>query len=189
MKKAMRVPAAGYLFAIFVAVTLAGPSSRAETQGAVQGNGQDRELQQLKGHTAKASSKKDRLAGVWNATVVLTDCSSGSPIGDPFDAMALFERDGSFHDTNANNPTVMLRSDAFGYWKHVRGNKYRFAFRVFNFDSAGMYLGYQIVRHDVILSKDGKSYTSKGGAEFYNPDGSERPPVQGCSESTATRFK
>ena len=189
MKKAMRVPAAGYLFAIFVAVTLAGPSSRAETQGAVQGNGQDRELQQLKGHTAKASSKKDRLAGVWNATVVLTDCSSGSPIGDPFDAMALFGRDGSFHDTNANNPTVMLRSDAFGYWKHVRGNKYRFAFRVFNFDSAGIYLGYQVVRHDVILSKDGKSYTSKGGAEFYNPDGSERPPVQGCSESTATRFK
>jgi hypothetical protein len=39
------------------------------------------------------------------------------------------------------------------------------------------------------LAKNGNSYRSKGTSEFFNPDGSVRPPVLGCSESTATRFR
>ena len=132
---------------------------------------------------------RDRIQGVWNVSVVRTDCGSGNVVAPLFDAMAVFAADGIFHDTNANNPTLMVRSDAFGQWEHVRGNKYRFAFRVFNFDVAGMYLGYQVVRHDVVLAKNGESYTSGGTAEFFNPDGTPRQPVLICSGSTATRFK
>jgi hypothetical protein len=103
--------------------------------------------------------------------------------------MAMFNANGTFHDTNSNSPTLQVRSDAFGYWKHVRGEKYRFAFKAFHFDLAGMYIGYNIVRHDVVLAGNGKSYTSKGTVEFFAPDGTTRPPVLGCSEATATRFE
>lgn len=75
-----------------------------------------------------------------------------------------------------------------GSWRY-RTPGYKFGFKVFNFDVAGMYLGYQIVRHDLVLARSGKSYKSKGTSEFFNPDGTTRPPVLGCSETTATRFK
>lgn len=171
MKQARRVLAASTLSSMLIAMALAALPAHADTQG------------------KSANSPSQRISGVWDAKVVITDCSSGNPIGLPFDALGVFERDGTFHDTNANNPTLMMRSDTFGYWKHVKGNKYRFAFKLFNFDVAGTYLGYQIVRHDVVLAGNGKSYRSEGGAEFHNPDGTPRPPVRGCSKSTATRFR
>lgn len=163
-------------------MTLTGLPAHSEAQTNSQ-------LQEAQGAAAKSWWHKDPIEGVWDAKVVITDCSSGNPLGLPFDAMGIFGGDGSFHDTNANNPTLFVRSDAFGYWKHIRGNKYWFAFKIRNFDVAGTYLGYQVVRHDVVLAKNGKSYRSKGGAEFFNPDGTPRPPVAGCSESRATRFK
>lgn len=171
---------------IVFAIILAGTLAPLPAQGAAQGSS---ELQQAKAGWETARQFRDRIQGVWNVSVVRTDCGSGNVVAPLFDAMAVFGADGIFHDTNANNPTLMVRSDAFGHWKHVRGNKYRFAFRVFNFDVAGMYLGYQVVRHDVVLAKNGKTYTSSGTAEFFNPDGTQRQPVLICSGSTATRFK
>lgn len=177
MKRVMQSRAGTSAFAVLVAMAMALTGLPAHADG------------QANGAAAKSGGQKARIGGVWDAKVWVTDCSSGNPVLPPFDALGVFEADGSFHDTNSNNPTLMVRSDAFGYWKHVRGNKFRFAFKLFNFDVAGNYLGYQVVRHDLVLAKDGKSYTSKGGAEFYNPDGTPRVPVTVCSETTATRFK
>jgi len=182
MNRVMQVLAGSSALAILMVVTLGVLPANSAVQESSQ-------LQHVKGGSEKSWWFKDPIEGVWNARVVITNCDSGDPIGLPFDAMGIFGAHGAFHDTNSNNPTLMVRSDAFGYWKHVRGNKYRFAFKVFNFDVAGMYLGYQIVRHDVVLAKNGKSYKSEGTSEFFNPDGSVRPPVLGCSESTATRFR
>ena len=132
----------------------------------------------------------DRLAGLWLVNVTLRNCVTGEPLPFPgaiFDAMALFEQDGTFHDTNANSPLV--RSAALGTWKHLQGRNYEFAFRNFRFDSTGtLPIGSQIVRHTVTLSRDGKSYASEGTAEFYDVSGIRMLP-DGCSTSTATRFK
>lgn len=176
------VLAASSVLVILLAATMPLPANGAAQEGS--------QLQGVSGGAAKPWWFNDPIAGVWNARVVFTNCASGDPVGaPPFDAMAVFGGDGSFHDTNSNSPTLQVRSDAFGYWKHVKGRKYKFAFKAFHFDLSGMYIGYNIVRHDVVLAKNGKSYTSKGTAEFYNPDGSPRPPGTGCSESTAKRFK
>jgi hypothetical protein len=182
MKKSMQVLAGSSAFAMLMAMVLAGLSAHGEAQANAQ-------VQHAQGNPAKFSWQKDPIEGVWNARVYITDCSSGNPIAPAFDSMGMFGSGGTFHDTNTNNPTLRVRSDTFGYWKHVRGNKYRFAFKLFHFDVAGTYIGYDVVRHDVVLAGNGKSYTSEGGAEFFNPDGTPRPPVRGCSESTATRFK
>ncbi|HEX6260738.1 MAG TPA: hypothetical protein VFZ51_08785 [Woeseiaceae bacterium] len=186
MNRARQILAGSLAFAISLAILISMALAVPPAIGETQESGQ---LQQVGGGSEKSWWFKDPLEGIWNARVVITNCDSGDPTGLAFDAMGIFGGDGSFHDTNSNNPTLMVRSDAFGYWKHVRGNKYRFAFKVFNFDVAGMYLGYQVVRHDLVLARNGKSYKSKGTSEFFNPDGTERPPVRVCSETTATRFK
>jgi hypothetical protein len=179
----MQTLAGSSVFAILMAVMLTVPPANGAEQESVQ-------LQHSEAGWDKSWWSRDPIEGVWNVRVVITDCASGNPLGlPPFDAMAMFGANGTFHDTNSNSPTLQVRSDAFGYWKHVRGNKYRFAFKAFHFDLAGMYIGYNIVRHDVVLAGNRKSYTSEGTVEFFNPDGTTRPPVRGCSEATATRFK
>lgn len=137
---------------------------------------------------ARAQSDEG-IAGLWNVRVTLTNCATGEPLpfpGATFDALALFERDGTMHDTNANSPLV--RSSSFGIWRHVVDRTYRFAFKVFGFDSAGATpTGSTIVRHRVVLSKNGNAYSSNGTAEFYDVSGNRMLP-DGCSRSTATRF-
>lgn len=173
--------AAVSVFAILAVLTLAGAPARGDGQASSELRPAQADATELRWPTG------DSIEGVWSARVDITDCGSGNPLGLSFDAMSLFGGDGSFHDTNAN--TLTPRSNAFGYWQRVKGNNYRFAFRVFHFDLAGTYLGYQVVRHDAVLARDGRSYRSEGTAEFFNPDGTPRPPVRGCSKTTATRFE
>lgn len=125
-----------------------------------------------------------RIEGLWNVEVTIYVCGTDVEI-TRFEAMGLFAADGTFHDTNANDPK--LRSAGFGTWKHLGGRSYRFAFRLFRFDSMGMTIGSQIVRHRVELSRRGSSYRSFGTAEYYDTAGNlERI---GCSRSTAVRFR
>ncbi len=130
------------------------------------------------------------LAGLWNVRVTLTDCATGDPLpfpGATFDALGLFERDGTMHDTNANSP--LTRSSSFGTWRRLSDRTFKFAFKLFRFDATGgIPIGSQIVRHRVVLSKNGKSYSSEGTAELYDVNGTRQAP-DGCSTSTATRFR
>ena len=101
-----------------------------------------------------------------------------------FDAMNVYAADGTFLDTNSGNPVT--QSAHFGYWRHIRGNKYEFAQRFFVFDAAGVTTGSRIVRHQVVLDRTGLSFTSGGYAETFNTDGVLL--ATGCSTSTAVRF-
>lgn len=135
------------------------------------------------GGIASLGSGSRRIEGLWNVQVTARVCATGAPIVS-FPAMGLFARGGAMHDTNATNPAI--RSSGFGTWNHVRGNRYRFAFKFFDFDAAGNSTGYRIVRHNVILGSDGEEYESAGTAEFYDANGNLIRT--GCSSSTATRF-
>ena len=129
-----------------------------------------------------------RIKGVWNVRVNITNCGPdnipGPVIFTSFEAMNVFAADGTFLDTNSQNPTA--QSAHFGYWRHVRGNKYEFAEKFFLFDAAGQSTGWRIVRHEIVLSRDGDSFTSGGTAETFNTDG--LLVATGCSTSTALRF-
>ena len=132
--------------------------------------------------------QKHRIAGVWNVRVNITNCEPGNVPGSivfaSFDAMGLFTADGAFFDANAQNPAT--QSTHLGYWRHVRGNKYEFAQKLFLFDLTGASIGWRIVRHDVVLSRNGFGYTSKGAAETYDTQGLLLST--GCSTSSAIRF-
>jgi hypothetical protein len=126
----------------------------------------------------------DRLEGAWNARVEILACATGHVITS-FNAMGLFARGGTFHDTNAMDPK--LRSAAFGTWRRLGRGSYSLAFKVFTFDAAGTNLGWTIVRHAVVLDDAGNNYVSEGTAEFYDSSGNLF--MGGCSRSTATRFE
>lgn len=125
----------------------------------------------------------NRIEGTWNVRVRITVCATGATITS-LDAMGIFGGKGAFHDTNATNPA--LRSPGFGYWERVSGDQYYFAFRYFRFDPAGNNIGSAIVRHNVVLSPLGNTYTSSGTSEFYDAAGNLINT--GCSTSTASRF-
>lgn len=137
-----------------------------------------------------SASGQHRIEGVWDAQVTLRNCLTGDPLpfpGATFDALALYEHDGSFLDTNEDSP--LTRSPAFGTWEHVGGRVYKFAFKHFRFDTTGtLPTGSVIVRHRVVLAPNGNRYSSKGTAEFYDVSGIRVLP-DGCSTSTAQRFK
>jgi hypothetical protein len=139
---------------------------------------------------ADGSGSADPIEGVWLVKVTLTNCATGEALpfpGAKFDAMGMFAEGGTFHDTNMN--PSLARSSSFGTWQHIRDGVYRFAFRFFNLDSTGtLPTGSTVVRHRVVLSADGKSYRSRGTAEFYDVSGTRMVP-DGCSKSTATRFR
>jgi hypothetical protein len=130
------------------------------------------------------------LAGLWNVRVTLTNCATGEPLpfpGATFDALALFERDGTMHDTNVTSPPA--RSSGFGVWRQVSDRAYRFAFKFFQFDATGATpTGSTVVRHRLRLAENGGRYSSRGTAEFYDVSGIRQLP-DGCSTSTATRFR
>jgi hypothetical protein len=131
----------------------------------------------------------DRIEGVWLAKVWLTNCATGETLPFPaatFDAMGVFASNGVFHNTDENNPAT--KSSNFGHWERTGRYTYRFSFRLFRFDTTGLLIGSQIVRHKVVLARDGQSYTSSGGAEFYDVNGIRMLP-DGCSRTTATRFR
>jgi hypothetical protein len=135
------------------------------------------------GKTKALPFQADPIEGLWAAHVNITDCNTGA-VGFSFDAMGLFAANGTFHDTNATNPT--LRSASFGTWQHLGGNAYTFMFRFFRFDLQGLYQGSNVVRHTVELAADGQSYFSEGTAEIYNALGGLI--ATGCSNSEAIRF-
>ena len=133
-------------------------------------------------------SSAKRITGVWNARVNITNCLPGNVPGPivfaSFDAMNVYAADGTFLDTNSGNPAT--QSEHFGYWRHIRSNKYEFAQRFFLFDAAGVATGYRIVRHQIVLDRTALSFTSGGYAETFNMDGTVL--ATGCSTSTAVRF-
>lgn len=132
---------------------------------------------------------QERIEGVWLAKVTLTNCATGEALpfpGAKFDAMAVFASNGTLHNTDQQNPAT--KSETFGTWERTGRHTYRFAMRVFRFDATGLFTGSQIVRHNIVLSRDGLSYTSSGNAEFYDVSGNRMLP-DGCSKATATRFK
>jgi hypothetical protein len=129
----------------------------------------------------------NRIVGVWSVRVDITNCideKPGSVVFASFDATNIFAADGTFLDANSQSPVT--QSAHLGYWRHVRGAKYEFAVKFFQFDASGANTGWRVVRHDVVLSRSGVSFASGGTAETFDPEGNVI--ATGCSISTGIRF-
>ncbi len=128
----------------------------------------------------------DPIVGTWNVVVDIYNCTTGNPIGSGSQqALALFNADGTRHETGASNPA--LRTPGYGNWHRVKKNEYEFAFKFYRFDGTGAFIGSTSVRHDLFLSADGTSYFSDGVAEFFTA--ANNPMFVACASATATRYE
>lgn len=131
------------------------------------------------------SSGGGRLEGTWNVRVTVRDCQSGNEI-QSFDSLTTFMPGGTQIDSTTRFPQS-LKTPGHGYWNHTKGRSYRFGFKNFNFDAAGNYNGYVIVRQEATMNSRGTAYESEGVLGLYAPNGTLI--LTGCSTTTATRFE
>ena len=133
---------------------------------------------------AQKVSGGGRLAGTWDAAVTITNCATGSPIVS-FLSTANFNQGGTFSGiTSGTSPS--LRTSERGVWEHVTGNNYRFRFKAYLFNAAGVAIGYQVITHDVELDDDNLNYTSAGTTRVFDLTGTQIG--SGCSTAVGTRM-
>ena len=125
-----------------------------------------------------------RLVGTWDAQVTLRDCATGNPIRT-FASIASFNQGGTTIGSTSGMPQSS-RTPEHGVWSHVKGNRYMFKFKSFNFDSAGAAISYAIVTHGIELDETANNYLSSGTAQFFLMNGTQ--VGQGCSDAIGTRF-
>lgn len=132
--------------------------------------------------TAQTESVGNRkLVGVWDTLVTIRNCSDGSALAT-FPALGRFESGGTMTNQDVGN----IRTPVPGVWAFVGPDRYKFAFKAFQYGSDGAYNGYLIVRHDVSMAFHGNEYTSEGTVTIYSPTGAELG--SGCSTTVATRM-
>jgi hypothetical protein len=137
------------------------------------------------GQTDSKSTGGGRLEGTWNARVTIRNCQTGAEIRS-FDSIGSFMSGGIMIDSTSGVPQA-LKTPGHGVWSHTRGNTYQFSFKNFNFDSAGNYTGYTIIRHEATLNSRATAYESAGTAEIYAPNGALMLTL--CSTTTSSRFE
>lgn len=99
------------------------------------------------------------IVGAWSVTVEFGGASE--------EAVQSFNSDGvnSIYTTGA-------KTTAFGAWKPTGNlNEFTYMFHEIVFGPGGRYGGYIMVTQTGALSDDGKVYKSRGGGQFYTPEG------------------
>lgn len=125
------------------------------------------------------------LEGVWNHTNTRRNCATGEAI-QTFAVMHTYMRGGTMSDWGAGTPPS-LRSNGQGIWNYQSSRNYTTAFQFFRFNPDGTYAGKQVVREQIQLSSDGKSYTATATAQVFDAGGNVI--ANNCSTGTATRFE
>ena len=125
-----------------------------------------------------------RLTGTWDASVNITNCTTGATIAS-FKSIAAFNQGGTYVGiTGGTSPAE--RSPEIGVWKHIGENRYQFRFKTFHAPGGGAPTFYDIVTHEVVLDSDNSSYTSAGTATRYNMAGAQI--FSGCSTAVGSRM-
>lgn len=145
---------------------------------------QDKPDTSLEESLGRNNGRNSKLAGTWDATVTVRNCATGNAIVS-FLSTANFNKGGTFSGiTSGSSPTA--RTSERGIWEHLHGNFYRFRFKAYLYDPAGVAVAYQVVTQDVSLARNNRNYTSEGISEVFDMNGA--PLSSGCSTSVGTRM-
>jgi hypothetical protein len=125
-----------------------------------------------------------RLPGIWDVVATPRVCSTGTPITS-FQATYNFDRGGTLSAVSAGTGSGGRGREQHGIWGLVGGDRYRFRFRAYLFDAAGVATGYQILTHDVELGTKARNWSSVGLSQTFTLDGVQI--AEGCSTIVATR--
>ncbi|HKP67676.1 MAG TPA: hypothetical protein VJV05_00230 [Pyrinomonadaceae bacterium] len=125
-----------------------------------------------------------RLDGTWDTVVTVRNCVTGGEIVS-FQSVGSFNQGGTFSGITAGMPPNR-RSSERGVWAHVMANLYRFRFKAYLFNDAGVATGYQVVTHNLELESDSQSWTSSGVLQIFDLTGTQTG--SGCSTAVGSRM-
>lgn len=133
--------------------------------------------------SAAAQLRGDRIEGVWDSQVTITDCTTGNVLVT-FRGLGLFARGGA--NTQTNNQPPGLASPGFGRWDNLGGGHYLATLRFFAFAN-GVFTGVQRVARDIQLDPGAATFSSVISTEFFDPNGNL--VGTGCGLEAATRVE
>ena len=134
--------------------------------------------------TASGNGLPHKLVGTWDSVVTIRNCATGDAIRS-FQSVGSFNEGGTFSGITSGTPPTARTSER-GIWEQVRGRNYRFRFKAYLYNPEAVAIGFQIVTHDVRLSRNGESYVSAGTTQIFTLDGVEIG--SGCSTAESTRM-
>lgn len=125
-----------------------------------------------------------KLEGVWDVAVTIQTCDPIPVTIRTVRAMNLFMPDGALTETAANP----LRSNSLGQWERAGGHTFAATFRFFRYNQFFAFTTVAKVTRTITLSADGKSFTSTGTVEDFDPT-TNKLIASSCAVETATRLE
>lgn len=152
---------------------------------------------------ARAGGADPRVVGTYAVDVTLRDCTTGAPVGPPFNALVTLHAGGTISETpGASAFAIGQRANGHGTWSRIGHRTYSqemIALIVFGtaanlpgtptFDptkpiTPGFQAGWQTVSHTITFT-DATHGTSSGGNAFYDSAGNLYRT--GCSTAVLER--
>lgn len=153
---------------------------------------------------ASGRARHQSLVGTWGIQVTLRDCTTGVPIGPPFNSLVTFHEGGTLSEAAASPGfAVGQRSPGHGGWTRESGHTFgQSMVALILFDtlpnlpgtpgfnpslpvSPGFFAGWQTVSH-TITPVDADHITSSGANSFYKSNGEFYRG--GCSTAAGQRI-
>jgi hypothetical protein len=128
-------------------------------------------------------ARGNRIVGLWEVVVENRVCD-GPTIGT-FRGLHKFELGGTAQTVPSTNP--MNLSAHVGVWNHLGQNNYNLAFKMWRFDPDGNYIGWVVVRFDIVIDEQAETSVGAGLALLYDTAGNI--VGSGCPTFTGTRFR
>ena len=125
-----------------------------------------------------------RLGGTWDLVATPRVCATGNAITS-FQATYNFDEGGTLSAVSAGTGSGGRGREQHGVWRYLGRDSYRFRFRAYLFDAAGIATGYQILTHDVELDQEALNWSSVGLSQTFSLGGVQT--AVGCSTIVATR--
>jgi hypothetical protein len=135
------------------------------------------------GAVAQTAENVDAIEGVWESTVALKDCASGTVI-DTLKVATIAHHGGGLTSDDSSPPTS--RGAAFGQWKHGAGDAYTFKLRFMRFDADGTLAGALLAQRSLTLSANGDAIAGTLTAQVLAVDGSVLQAI--CGSETGARI-
>jgi hypothetical protein len=131
-------------------------------------------------HTILQAQEKDLLEGIWNVSVVVTNCTTGAPIRE-VNSIQLFHRDG----TETETANTASRGISQGVWHPTSWNTVDAIYWFYRYKADGTFASIATVTDTITLGEEGK-FTSVGVVTDHDATGALIST--GCFTHTANRL-
>ena len=128
-----------------------------------------------------SAQEKPGLEGVWDVSVVVTNCQTGAVIRT-VRSLQMFNHHGSFTET-AN---TFLRGSSFGNWARTHDQTFGATYWFFRYKPDGTFASFAKSLDTLELSQDGSTFSASGTIQDF--DANDSLISTGCFTHSAKRL-